>query len=191
MKLASSLAQFQRQAAYGNTMASFHELDWSRLDTFALLFGRGIASLESSSEAEASIWFSNHGYKTVRLDFSKGISPAVAELGKMLSWEQQFDYELAANSRNLDALHDGFEFEVPQEGGLVLELIGFDEALVEDKAWSTGFLAIVSEHSIHQLALGRRFFAILLVANDKSAIVGHVFEELSVSLPFHFRARAA
>ncbi|MBB4844497.1 hypothetical protein HNP55_003041 [Paucibacter oligotrophus] len=172
-------------------MASFTELDWSRLDTFAIIFGRGLASVEHKSLAGAASWLEKNAYQRIHLSFHEGISPVVAELGRLLAWEQEFGYSLQGSSRNLAALHDGFHFEIQPTGGLVLDLVAFDKAIQEDKAWSTGFLAIASEHSLRQLAVGRRFFCLVHVSDDHSPIIGQTYEELAVPYPFPFRAPAA
>ena len=168
-------------------MASFQELDWRRLDTFALVSGRGLASLEPSSWQRATDWLKSQNYESVRLDFSKGISPVVSELGLMLNWESEFGYQLDSSSRNLAALHDGFDFQPPEDGGLVLELIGVEAAFSEDSQWCTGFLAIIIEHSIRQLALGRRFFALVALGTEESSLIGMNVEKLCVPYPFPFR----
>lgn len=167
-------------------MASFSTLDWRRLDTFAILAGRGLATLEPGSTAAGAAWLKTHHYRTIPLDFSQGISPVVSLLGKILSWSEQFGYELTGDSRNLAALHDGFHMDVPENGGLALEITAFDQALKEDETWSTGFLAILSDHSLRQLAQARRFFSILYVASDESPVVGLSFDKLSVPYPIPF-----
>jgi hypothetical protein len=168
-------------------MASFQELDWRRLDTFALVSGRGLASIEPSSWHQATDWLRSQNYESVHLNFSTGISPVVAKLGLMLNWETEFGYQLDGSSRNLAALHDGFDFQPPEVGGLVLKLTGVEVALSEDSQWSTGFLAIIIEHSIRQLALGRRFFGLVALGTAESSLIGLNVEQLSVPYPFPFR----
>ncbi len=165
-------------------MAIFTELDWHRLDLFALVFGRGIASVDRASWQNAIDWLSANEYLTVPLDFSTGISPVVQQLGNLLKWRENFGYELLGESRNLAALNDGFDFEVPDEGGLSLLIANFSVAQEEDRVWSDGFLSIVAEHSLRHLACGRRLFALLQVNDDESPEVGHTYEKLSVPYPF-------
>jgi hypothetical protein len=112
---------------------------------------------------------------------------SVAELGQRLGWESEFGYELEGSSRNLDALRDGFDFEIDADIGLVLELVAFDAAHSEDARWARGFLSIIAEHSLRQLALGRRFFAILLVEDDQAEIIGTTYDELSVTPAFRWQ----
>jgi len=151
---------------------------------------RGVATLEQRSTQRTHSWLDEHHFQRLCLDFTNGISPVVGQLGKLLAWERQFGYVLEPTSRNLAALHDGFEFDVPSGSGLVLEVERFDRALQEDHAWSVGFLAIVSGHSIRQLALARRFFALLHVPDERSEIIGERFDELSIPYPFRFRGEA-
>lgn len=168
-------------------MASFQDLDWRRLDTFALVSGRGLACLEPGSWQHAIDWLRSQNYESVRLDFSTGISPVVAKLGLMLNWESEFGYQLDGSSRNLAALNDGFDFQPPKVGGLVLELIGVEAAHSEDSQWCEGFLAIIIEHSIRQLALGRRFFALVALDTAESSLIGINVEQLCIPYPFPFR----
>ena len=158
---------------------------------FAVVFGRGIASVEKASWADALAWLSSNGYATSLLDFSSGISPVIQQLGRELNWVENFGYELLGDSRNLAALHDGFHFEVPASGGLALLLCDFRKAMAADLNWSKGFLSILSEHSLRQLACGNRFFGLLEVQDSESPVVGQVFESLSVPYPFPLRGTAA
>ena len=80
-------------------------------------------------------------------------------------------------------LRDGFEFEIHEGGGRVLELIRADLAWEEDPRWLVGLLAIAQEHSRRQLALGRRFFALLVIPED-SPLVGAAIEQALVPCGF-------
>ncbi len=105
-----------------------------------------------------------------------------------LQWRERFGYELSATSRNLDALRDGFDFRVPDAGGVTLVLRGFAAAWREDAAWCRGLLDIVSETSLRELALGRRFFATLVLADAASPLVGKALEGRVIPSPYggHF-----
>jgi hypothetical protein len=172
-------------------MASFKKLEWDQFDTWALLVGRGVVTIEPSSLDQANEWLDEHSYKRIHLDFGTGISPVVFQLGKLLEWERQFGYELEPTSRVLAALRDGFEFDVPEVGGTVLCIANFETAMQEDKSWSTRFISIASEYSLHQLALARRFFAVLEISNSQSPILGETFDELPILNPFRFRGKIA
>ena len=97
----------------------------------------------------------------------------------MFRWEEQFGYQLVHGSRNLDALRDGFEVDVPAGDGVVLELFQPDLIWREDSRWLLGLLAIASEHSRYHLACGRRFFT-LLVLPDHSPMIGQKIDEIAV-----------
>ncbi|HTE43169.1 MAG TPA: hypothetical protein VK629_20270 [Steroidobacteraceae bacterium] len=173
-------------------MATFKTLNWSTLDTWAIVTGRGVVPLLSEDHHAAGGWLQQHNYEMLHLDFTSGISRLVGQLGTLLGWSSQFGvgHELHPESRNLDALRDGFTFKVPEQGGLALTLQGFEQAWSEDQRWSAGFLSIISEFSLQQLALGRRFFAVIEVANPSSVLVGAQFEIRSIGHPFQRRPEA-
>ena len=101
----------------------------------------------------------------------------------MVRWEEQFGYALESGQRNLDALRDGFEFDVPSDGGHVFELVRPDVIWQEDARWLLGLLAIAQEHSLVHLALGRRFFTLLIVPNE-SPLIGQAIEQITVPYPY-------
>jgi len=143
-------------------MAAFRELDWRRLDVRAIVEQRGVGNSNEDERAPIRAWLHAEGYELLVLDFEKGISPVVAQLGEVLSWADQFGYELSPASRSLDALRDGFSFVIAEKStGMALHLIGFAKARAEDPAWATGLVEIISENSLRELALGRRFFALV------------------------------
>ncbi|QTN21536.1 hypothetical protein HZ992_15245 [Rhizobacter sp. AJA081-3] len=170
-------------------MAAFETLDWGNLDVFAILVGDGVATIEPSFAHRSLGWLRSHSYEIAPLDFSGGIGPIVARLGELFQWEQQFGYKLTPDDRNLARLNDGFWYEIPERGGLVLELRELEAAFAEDADWSAGFLRIISEHSRRQLALGRRFFAVAHVSSGESPIVGCSLGERSVPYPYPFPQR--
>jgi hypothetical protein len=89
----------------------------------------------------------------------------VRYFGELFRWEEQFGYSLDSGVVNLDALRDGFDFEVPEQGGVVLELAQPDVMWREDPKWLLGLLSIIQEHSRFHLAFGCRFFALLYLKN--------------------------
>lgn len=133
----------------------------------------------------------NHGmHRTQRhndcihsLDCSDGLNQAIPELGRQFHWEQQFGYTLDPGKRNLDALRDGFEFDIPGSGRRVFEIIRPDIAWQEDSHWLLGLLSIAQEYSRNELALGRRFFT-LLVVPEGSPLIGQTIETKTVPTPF-------
>ena len=169
-------------------MAAFAQISWGEPDAWAIVVGRGVAAVEAATVPQFEAWLDASNYKLVEFDFGDGISPVVERLGQYFNWQEQFGYSLDPHSRNLDALADGFDIDVPN---IAFKLSNFDVALSENKTWCHGLLSIVSEHSIRQLALGLRFFAVLPVPDAESPLVGESFEELRVPFPFRFRGAAA
>jgi hypothetical protein len=141
-------------------MAAFIELDWRRLDVCAIVASGGIATVEERRHPACREWLLRNGYRIDTFDCRPGLAVAIPELGRMLCWEHQFGYSLKPDSRNLNALRDGFEFDALESEGRVFEIIGADLAAQEDLPWLCGLLSIVRERSRWQLALGRRFFAL-------------------------------
>ena len=164
-------------------MAAFDELDWQRIDVWAIAEDDGLATIFEQSRPFYRDWLERNGYEIDSLDFRPGLGKAITELGRMLRWEEQFGYALKADSRNLDALRDGFEFEIPEGGGRVLEILGADLAWQEDSYWTLGLLSIAREYSRWQMALGQRFFT-LLVLPEGSSLIGVEVEKTIVPLPF-------
>jgi hypothetical protein len=73
----------------------------------------------------------------------------------------------------------GLAVAIPEGGGRVFEVIRPDLAWEEDRRWLCGLLAIAQEHCRQQLAIGRRFFA-LLVVPEQSPLIGAVVGEVRV-----------
>lgn len=156
-------------------MAAFAELDWRRVDVTAIVTYSGLATIDERRHPAYRDWLIREGYEISSLDCRPGLAVAVPELGRMLGWELQFGYALGSESRNLDALRDGFEFSIGEGKGRVLELIRPDLAWSEDPVWLRGLLAIIQEHCRQQLAIGGRFFS-LLVVPEQSAFIGTLLE---------------
>jgi len=169
-------------------MAAFDQLDWTRFDVWAAVAMEGVAVVEIAQRQACHAWLRQYNYTINSIDFAEGIGPAVVALGEQFRWEEQFGYELAADSRNLDALRDGFEFDLKPGQGHVFELLNADVAHREDPRWLRGLLAIAHEHSRWQLALGVRFFAMLILERS-SPLIGASYETLSVPGPFSTTAR--
>ena len=163
--------------------AAFAELDWTRFDVWATVAMEGVAVVECTHREACLAWLRQHQYVISSIDFALGVSPAVGAMGKMFRWEEQFGYQLKPESRNLDALRDGFGFDLKPGNRHVLELLNAQVAHREDPRWLSGLLAIAHEHSLQQLALGARFFATLFLERD-SPLIGEPYESLSVPAPF-------
>jgi hypothetical protein len=162
---------------------AFSELDWTRFDCWAIVACRGVAVVDPVHIQSYRTWLQRHDYAITSLDFGGGLNPAVSALGRLFRWEEQFGYVLSGDSRNLDALRDGFEFPVKPGNGMVFELLNTGIAHSENSHWLAGLLSIASEYSLQQLALGACFFTTLILEVE-SKLVGQVYESLAVPVPF-------
>ncbi len=167
------------RVAWEEPVAAFTDLDWQRIDVTAIVTDGGLATIDERRHEACRQWLLRQGYGIDTLDCRPGLAVAIPALGRLLGWEEQFGYALRPDSRNLDALRDGFEFSIPQGGGRVFEIIRPDRAWREDRRWLCGLLSIAQEHSRQQLALGRRFFTLLVVPED-SPLIGAAIEEVTV-----------
>jgi len=169
-------------------MAAFDELDWRRFDVWAVVALEGVVVVEPVRRDGCLSWLGRHGYTVTSIDFAQGVGPVVVALGEQFRWEKQFGYRLGPDSRNLNALRDGFEFNLMPGQGHVLELLNADVAHREDPSWLCGLLSIAHEYSRQQLALGARFFAALFL-DCGSPLIGVSYETLSVPGPFRVGGR--
>lgn len=144
-------------------MSAFAELDWRRIDVSAIVTSSGLATIEEERHAPCRDWLIREGYQIDTFDCRRGLEVAIPALGRLLQWEAQFGYSLGPTDRNLDALRDGFHFDPPAGGARLLEMLRPDVIWKEDPRWLCGLLAIIQEHTRYQLALGNRFFALLVV----------------------------
>jgi hypothetical protein len=163
-------------------MAAFQELDWRRLDVLAIAAWRGVATVAEDQRGDCLAWLDQEGYAIESFNGAGGVEQLAADLGRRMHWQQRFGYTLTGR-RNLDALRDGFEFEIPAEGGLVFELVRPDIAWRDEPRWLLGLLVIAQEFSLHQLALGRRFFTLLVLPQD-SPLIGQRIETTTIPSPF-------
>ena len=153
-------------------MAAFEELDFTRFDFDAVVGNLGIAVVDPEHRESCFASLRRQGYGIDSLDFRDGIASAAPQINELFRWEEQFGYEFSAEGGlNLDALRDGFEFELQPGEGRVLEIRGAEEAYDEDSYWLLSLLAIGHEYSTWQLALGARFF-VLLFLDRGSPLIG-------------------
>jgi hypothetical protein len=164
-------------------MAAFAELDWTRFDVWATVAMEGVAVVESARREECHVWLRKHDYTVTSIDFVLGTGSAVVALGEKFRWIEQFGNKLTPENRNLNALRDGFDFDLKPGQGHVLELLNTDVLYSEDLQWLTGLLAIAHEYSRWQLALGVRFF-VTLILDPGSPLIGAQYQTLSVPVPF-------
>jgi len=165
-------------------VAIFENLDYRRLDVMALTETGGLATINPEAQESCIQWLVANRYEVVTVDGSEGLASLAAQLGEALDWKSQFGYSVI-DEVNLDALNDGFEFDVPVEGGLVLQFLGAEKVWSEDQKWCTGMLSIASAYSRAQLALGRRFFTLLVLSPD-SQLHGAAVDTVIVPLWFQF-----
>src|SRR5438874_1237699 len=164
-------------------VGAFSDLDWDRIDVQAIVDSSGLATIDERRHPACRQWLLRQGYQIDTLDCRPGLAEAVPALGRLLSWREKFGYSLGSSDRNLDALRDGFRFDISKDGGRVLEVVRADVAWREDSSWLLGLLSITQEHCRRQLALGRRFFA-LLVVPEGSPLVGADIEKTQVPCQF-------
>jgi hypothetical protein len=160
-------------------VSAFTDLDFQRIDVTAIVTFGGLATIDEKRHKSCREWLKKNDYAIDTLDCRQGLADAVTELGKLLRWEKQFGHELESDSRDVDVLREGFEFEISEGGGRVLEILRPDQAWREDPAWLRGLLSMIQEHSRKHLALGRRFFA-LLVVPESSPFIGAAIEQTRV-----------
>jgi hypothetical protein len=174
-------------------MAAFTEINWQRFDHHAIVESQGLATIEERRRAACRVWLEAHGYQLYSVDCSGGYSTAVPEFGRLFRWEEKFGYALTADRYGcgLNALNDGFEFDVPTDGGVVLELVRPDRKWKSKnhREWLCGVFSIASQHSRFQLALGRRFFTVLIVPG-KCRMLGAEIETFTVPWPYWDPCRA-
>ena len=127
----------------------FDEADWTRFDFWAIVACRGLVTVAIADRLRCRAWLASHNFNVYTLNFGDGISTAVANLGEVLKWQDQFGYRLSPESRNLDALRDRFlEGPLANDGPKVLEMEGIEQAWKEDSQWLRGFLSIAQEESL-------------------------------------------
>jgi hypothetical protein len=170
-------------------MAAFDELDFTAFDFCAIVEDGGIAVVDLEHRESCLASLRRQGYGIESIDFRQGIAAAAPEINELFRWEEQFGYAFTADrGLNLNALRDGFEFELQPGEGKVLELRGAEDAYHEDSYWLLSLLAIAHEYSVQQLALGARFFALLFLGRG-SPLIGAEYEPLVVPSPYVIHPR--
>ena len=169
---------------------AFSELNWGQFDVDAIVVKAGITVVASSDRQGAHAWLAAHNYPVRSIDCAGGIAALATAIGQLFQWELQFGYAFGASRFNLDALHDGFGYSFSEEPAWVLELLNADVCHQEDAEWFYGFLSIAQNYSREQLALGRRFFLILLL-DSNSRLINQEFETSRVPSPYQAFGRAS
>ncbi len=171
-------------------MPAFEQLDYTRFDVWAVVVAEGVVVVETARRDACHLWLGERKYTITSIDFGQGVDAAEIALGESLRWQEQFGYKLTGKNLNLDALRDGFDFDLKPGQGHVLELLNAEVAQQEDLRWLNGLLSISHEYSRNQLALGARFFT-MLVLDPASPLIGTTYETLSVPAPFRTAAGMA
>jgi hypothetical protein len=153
------------------------EADWRRLDYTAIVGNAGLATVRDDDAAACRAWLTDTGYRVVTVDCSAGFESVCTRLSEVLRFEEQFGHPYRGHS--LDALRDGFQLDASVGAGTVLELVGVDRLWDEDARWCGVLLHIACEHTLAQLARGRRFFTVLVVPPD-AQLIGSVAFDVSV-----------
>lgn len=151
---------------------------WSNPDVRATLRQQGLLTVLESAEDELRGRLHEKNYVIEEIDFEKPFVEVRQQIGALFRWEEQFGYRYEDSEGNLDALQDGFCLPAELGGRTALLLRNVDGANLRD-GWVEGFLSIASEHSQYQLALGARFFTVLVVG-EKSGIVGRSIRDVTV-----------
>ncbi len=169
-------------------MAAFSEdqnarLDWRQPDVVAIVHFCGLAAIEEAGRPECLAWLEKHNYSLGRIDCSRGLTGFLEDINTTFRWEKQFGYKMAV--KNLDALSDGFNVDVPASGGAVLEFHRPDLLWEQDPEFLMGALQIACAHSLRHLACGRRFFNVLVVPRE-SPFLGQALPLIRVPSPAAF-----
>ena len=159
------------------------EIEWLRFDVATSLIHSGLGAVRSGERNQCSHWLSKKCYAKLTIDCSAGQREVRRQLGTYFKWEEQFGYKLEEGAGNLDALRDGFDFDLGDLRGFALELVEPEATWKEDPRWFDGLLAIAVEQSRRQLALGHRFLTVLYVA-ETSALIGRTVEQIAVPSPW-------
>jgi hypothetical protein len=171
------------------TMSAFNELDFTRFDFDAVVVRRGVTVVDTEHRESCLASLRRQGYSIESIDFRAGIGPAYVTMNDLFQWEANFGYQLRwQKGSSLDALRDGFEFDLRPGEGLALELRGADVAYCENQRFLLCLLAMAQEHSLQQLALGARFFTVMFLAPD-SRLIGVRYEPSIVPHPYVIRPR--
>lgn len=141
-----------------------------RLDYGAFIEGSGVVGVEPGADSTAAeAWLAVHGAVVHRLTYRGDLRAFSEALCDLLRWEEQFGYSPRGRVVSLDALNDGFDFDVPDDGLVALVISGGDAVAATDLRWFMVLLEIAARHSRYHMAGGRRFITVV-VASPRSRL---------------------
>lgn len=165
-------------------MPLWERLEWDHIDIMAIVGDGGLGTIDEKRHDACLVWLSRHGYNLDTIDCTQPVNEIVADLQRLFHWEARFGYAPDPANRNLHNMEDAFTFDIPEGGGHVLELLGADMAWQKEPEWILGLLLIAQMYSRCQLALGRRFFALLVIPED-SDMIGEIVQQVRVPSTFY------
>lgn len=167
-------------------MVAFEYLNWQQFDIYALVTCRGLASIEAQRQQSCLKWLKKQNYDVTTIDFSTGVPPALSALGSFLKFEENFGYALNDTNKNLDAIDEAFSYlEISSEtSGMVIEFVNIESVWEENQQWLRALLSTIQNETIRHLALGRRFFALLVISDKESILINQVISENRIAVPF-------
>jgi|CXWL01.1.fsa_nt_gi hypothetical protein len=155
-------------------MSAFEKLDWGRFDVRAIVESNGVTAVLDNQRESCTAWIKDNGYNEFELYCGSGFGGFVSQLNELFRWKDQFGYLLSEERCGLDAVRDGFDLP-KSEGGSVLRLTEADVLWAQEPEWFLGFLSIAAQYSREQLAVGLRFFTVLVLPQT-SPLAGVVYE---------------
>ncbi len=164
-------------------MGAFEELNWKNRDVDAIVNGGGIATVKMQDFDDYHEWLLNRGYGVSVIDCCVPFVEVLSSIYILFRWQEQFGYTPERGYVNLNALWDGFDFDIPRGEGHVLELVGIDQLWKSNPQWVVALLEMAHDYSRIQMALGSRFFA-LLVVEEISDMIGATVTELKIPSPY-------
>lgn len=130
----------------------WQRLDWQLLQNSAITLYFRKEVLE-----EHKAWFVAHSYKVLSLEIARYGSheELLGALGRLLDFPEYY-------GRSLDAFNDCLsDIDVPEVGGLLLVLRGFDEVARQDRCFAQAILDICADNSRRFLLTGQRFLVLI------------------------------
>lgn len=139
------------------------------MDTRAVVEAGGLATITKAQWERCVFELLEEDYEVVTLDCGGDIDTMARNFGVLWQWETLFGYTV--QRMNLDAIRDGLLESWPTKAGrLVLVLVNAERIWKESRREFLYFLDFAREKSRWELALGTRFFTLLVVEAEKGVI---------------------